>query len=46
MRKVLAGGCGGGVGFEEVGEEVHGVFAILEGDVGVVAGVVRLILWK
>ena len=40
----MAGGCGGGVGFKVVGVEVHGVFAIFNGQGGIVSGVKQLIL--
>ena len=45
-REVVAGGCCGRVGFEVVGIEVHGVFAMFDGHGGVVIGIGGLILRK
>lgn len=42
----MAGGCGGGVAFEVLGEEIQVVCAMLNGQGGVIVSVVRCILWQ
>jgi hypothetical protein len=46
VRESVADGRGGGIGLEVMGVEVQGVLAILDRDVGGVAGVGSLILWN